>query len=169
MTTWWPARRRLAALGVLMAALTGAAGAVLGASDWHVYGAGAYVVIAVVALFFSGGITAQVIAGQVLAGSLLSGLDGAAALLLLPMVAGVVLTAELLAVVARLDTPLEPDPTRDLQGAALATLTGGGVFGAVVLVGHLPGPTGLTAIALASGACGLLAILLVENSRRSGG
>lgn len=164
MTTWWPARRRLAALAVLMAAVTGAAGAALGASAWHVYVAGAYVLIAVVALFFSGGITAQVIGGQVLAGSLLSGLDGASALLLLPMVAGVVFTAELLGVVARLDTPLERDPTRDLQGAALATVIGGGVFGAVVLVGDLPGPTGFAAIALASGACGLLAILLAKKA-----
>lgn len=164
MTTWWPARRRLAALVVLMAALTGAAGAALGTSDWHVHGAGVYVVIAVVALFFSGGITVQVIGGQVLAGSLLSGLDGTSALLLLPMVAGVVFTAELLGVVARLDTPLERDPTGDLQGAALATVIGGGVFGAVVLIGDLPGPTGLTAIALASGACGLLAILLAKKA-----
>lgn len=166
MTTWWPARRRLAALVVLVAALTGAAGAALGASEGHVYGAGVYVVVAVVALFSSAGITAQVIAGQVLAGSLLPGLDGAAVLMLLPMVAGVVLTAELLGVVARLDTPLERDPTRDLQGAALATVIGGGVFAAVVLAGDLPGPTGLTAIALASGACGLLAILLVKKAGR---
>ncbi len=75
-----------------------------------------------------------------------------------------VLTAELLGIVARLDTPLERDPTRDVQGAALATVIGGGVFAAVVLVGDLPGPTGLMAIALASGACGLLAILLVKKA-----
>lgn len=164
MTTWWPARRRVAALAVLMAALTGAAGAALGASDGHVYGAGAYVVIVMVALFYSGGITAQVIGGQVLAGSLLSGLDGPATLILLPVLASVVLTAELLGIVARLDTPLEREPTRDVQGAALATVIGGGVFAAVVLVGDLPGPTGLTAIALASGACGLLAILLAKKA-----
>lgn len=165
MTTWRPARRRLAAIAVLTSVLTGAAGAALGLSDSHAYLAGAYVAITVVALFHPAAITGQVIGGQLLAGSVLLGQDGLARLWLVPVVASVVATAELLAIVARLDTPLEPDVGDDLRRAEHAAVIGGGVFGAVVLLGGLPGPTGLAAIALAAGACVALAILLARSAR----
>lgn len=165
MTTWRRARRRTAAAAVLTAILTGAAGVALGASSLHVYIAGAYVVITVAALFFPAAIAVQVIGGQVLVGSVLLGQDGLAhLLLLLPVVAGVVATAELLAVVARLDTPLERDPGAGLHRVGLAAAIGGAVFAAVVLLGELPGPTGLVAIVLASGACVMLAVLLVKRA-----
>lgn len=164
-TTWRPARQHLAAITLLIATLTGAAGAALGASGSHVLGAGAYVVAALLALFFPAAIVVQVIAGQVLAASVLLAPDGPAPLLLLPMVASILATAELLAVVGRLDTPLARDPSDDLRRMGITVLIGGGVFGAVALAGRLPGPTGILAIALASAACVVLAILLVSDAR----
>ncbi len=163
MSTWSPARQRLASLAVLLATLTGAVGTVLDGSSSYVYGAGAYVMIAVLALFVPAAIAVQVIAGQVLVGGLLMGQDGPAALMLVPAFAGVVATAELLTMVAWLDTPLQRDPSDALPRAGLAAVIGGGVFGAVMLVSGLPGPGGLVAVGLASGACVLLATRLVRN------
>jgi peptidoglycan/LPS O-acetylase OafA/YrhL len=74
-----------------------------------------------------------------------------------------VATAELLAGAARLNMPIERDGREDLRRAGLAAVAGAGVFGAVALVGTLPGPTGLVAVALASGACIVLALLLVRS------
>lgn len=165
MTTGASTRRRLGALAMLTATLTAAAGATLGGSGGHLYGAGAYLVIAVAALFSPAAIAGQVIVGQVLVGSVLLAREGPGLLPLLPMVAGVVVTAELLAVVARVDTPLERDPAGDLHRAGRAAVVGGGVFGVVMLVGELPGPTGLAALALASGACVAVAVVFVVYAR----
>ena len=166
MSTWSRARLRLASLAVLLATLTGAVGTVLDGSSSYVYGGGAYVMIAVLALFVPAAITVQVIAGQVLVGSLLMGLEGPTALMLVPAFAGVVATAELLAMVAWLDTPLQRDPSDALPRSGLAAVIGGGVFGAVMLVSGLPGPGGLVAVGLASGACVVLATRLVRNAAR---
>ncbi len=163
-STWSPGRQRLAALAVLVATLTGAVGTVLDGSSSYVYGGGAYVMIAALALFFPAAITAQVIGGQVLVGSLLMGQEGFAALILVPALAGVVATAELLAIVAWLDTPLQRDPRDALPKAGLAAVIGGGVFGAVMLVSGLPGPGGLVAVGLASGACVVLATRLMRSA-----
>ena len=65
--------------------------------------------------------------------------------------------------VARLDTPLSSDPRDALPRAGLAAVIGGGVFGAVMLVSAVPGPTGLVAVGLASGARVLLATRLVRD------
>lgn len=159
MGTWWPARRRLAALAVAIAALTAAAPAASGGGG---LAASVYVAATVLALFYPVAITAQVIAGQALAATMLLGSDGSTALLLAPALASVVVTAELLAVVARLDTLLERDPGRDLYRVALAGLVGAGACAAVTLVGALPGPTGFVAVCLASAACAALATVLVR-------
>lgn len=166
-TSWWPARRHTAALAVLTASLAGAAGAALGTSDGYLYGAAIYVAVTVVALFVPAGITAQVVGGQVLVGSLLLGQAGVRPLLLLPLVAGVVVTAELLGVAARLATLVERDPRDDLQRAGIATLVGAGAFGVAAMAGGLPGPSGLLAVALASGACAVLAAVLVRGGRQA--
>ena len=160
-----PARQRLILIVVFLATLTGAAGAALGASGGHAFGAAAYVASALVAVFVPAAIAIQVVGGQVLVGTLLLGQAGPAPLLLLPLVAAIVVTAELLAVVARLNTPLERDPRDDLRRAAASAAIGAGVFGMVVLAGVLPGPTGLVGIALASAACIALAILLAGRAR----
>ncbi len=162
--TWSPARQRLAFLAGLAATLTGAVGAVLDGSSSYVYGAGAYVIIVVSALFVPAAIAVQVIAGQILVGSLLIGQAGTAALMLVPAFAGVVATAELLAMVAWLDAPVQRDPGDALPRAGLAAVIGGAVFAAVMLISGLPGPGGLVAVGLASGACVILAVRLVSNA-----
>lgn len=162
---WGPTRQRLAATAVLTAVLTGAAGAALGGTLWHVYGASAYVVIAAAAVFSPAAISAQVIGGQVLAGSVLVAPDRPAVLLLLPVVAGILLTAELLGVVARMAHTLGRAPSSDVRQVGAATLIGGGVFGTVALLGGLPGPAGMAGVLLAGGACVLLALLLVRRVR----
>ena len=71
--------------------------------------------------------------------------------------------AELLAVVGRMDAPGARDPGADVRRAGVATVVAAVAFGAVALVGRLPGPTGLLAIVLASAACAGLAIVLYHN------
>jgi hypothetical protein len=161
---WWPARRRLALMAVATAALTAAAVAALGASDTHALAAGLYMLVAVAAVFLPDAIPVQVIGGQLLAASLLVG-GSVDLLLLLPVVAGVVATAELLAVVGRMDAPGERDPRADVRRAGGATGLAAAVFGAVALVGRVPGPTGLLAVVLASAACAGLAIVLARSVR----
>jgi hypothetical protein len=81
----------------------------------------------------------------------------------------VVATAELLAVVARLDSPVERRPRGVLRRAATATLTGAGAFMVVFVAAvGLPGPSGLAAVVLASAACLVLVGLLLGLRRPSG-
>ena len=161
MTNWPHNRRVMAALAILAAILTGAFGVESGGPAWAPYAAGTYLLITLIALFSPAAVAVQVIAGQTLIGGLLVAQDGGPPLILFPAVAGVILTAELLSVVARMDTPFDSDPRSDLPRAGLAALIGGGVFGAVVLLSGLPGPTGLVAFVLASGVCVLLAAFIV--------
>ena len=158
--TWWPARRRLSLLAIATATMTGVAAVMLGGSTDL---AATYFLVALVALLSPAAIAIQVVAGQVLVGSLLMAGGRTDPLALVLVFASVVATAELLAEVARMDTPFESDPRGDLRQAGLATVIGGGAFGAVVLVGDVPGPTGVLAVALASGACVVLARLLVRG------
>lgn len=158
-TGWWPARRRLAALAVATAMLTAAASVMLGGPGRYGFEV-AYVGIAVVATFLPAAITLQVIVGQLLLARLLVEGSGGAALTLVPLMAGIVVTAELLAVVARLDMPLERDPRGVYTEVGLAAVVAGGVFCLVLAVGDLPGPGGLVAICVGSGACVVLATLM---------
>lgn len=87
----------------------------------------------------------------------------------LPIVGGGVATAELLAVVARLDVPIERNPGDAVRRVGLAAVIGGGVFGVVALAGGLPGPTGLVAIAVSARACIVLARLLVRVGQAARG
>jgi hypothetical protein len=162
-TTWWPARRRLAGMAILTVTLTGVVAATQGGSAAHVYGAGGYLVLTLIALLWPSAIVAHVIGGQLLAGSVLVAPGGGELVPLLAIVAGAVATAELLAGAARLNMPIERDGREDMRRAVLAAVAGAGVFGAVALVGTLPGPSGLVAVALASGACIVLALLLVRS------
>lgn len=165
LTTWRPARQRLAAIAVLMATLTGAGAATLGASGWHIFGAGAYVVATLAAIFSPAAIIVQVIGGQLLAASVVLGRDGSPTLLLLPVIASVVATAELLAIVARSAAALDRDPGDDVRRAGVTVSIAAVVFGVVAIIGRLPGPTGILAIVLAASACLVLAVLLVGDTR----
>lgn len=168
MSTWPRARRRLAGIAIAAAVLTGAAGAVLGGADWAGRAAAGYVAVAVVALFVPAAITVQVIGGQALAAMLLLDPAGPPPLAVVLVVGGVVATAELLGAVARMHAPLEGGSRDDARATGRAALVGAGAFGAVLLVGAVPGPTGLTAIVLSAAACGGLALLLVRGGFRMG-
>ncbi|MGD8279342.1 MAG: hypothetical protein PVH00_14995 [Gemmatimonadota bacterium] len=165
-TVWGPARTRLAISAVLVATGTAALGAVLGGTGNHVVGAVGYIAVTVAALFRPGWITGQVVTGLMMAAGLMIGPAAASSLRMLPLVAGIIATAELLAAAARLDAPVERVARGELRRAGLAAGLGAVVFAAVLFAGVLPGPSGLLAVGLASAACVVLAILLV--TRRSG-
>jgi hypothetical protein len=80
-----------------------------------------------------------------------------------PPVAGVILAAELLSIMARMDTPFDSHPRRDLRRAGLSVLIGAGVFGAVIHASPLPGPVGFLAVGLAAGSCVGVAVLLAKE------
>ena len=159
----------IAGMAILTATVVAAIGAAVGGTFLHILGAAAYIAITVSALFAPAMIMVQVAAGQVIVADLLLRPDGAGALLrpvspgvllLVALVAGVVATAELLAIVDRIVTSVDHDPRADLRRAALATAVAGVVFGAVFFLGSMPGPTGLAAIALAAAACVIVALVL---------
>jgi hypothetical protein len=162
--TWWASRLRLAAWALAASLATGA---LLAAVDPAV-GFGPrgplYVGVTGLALFFPAAIAAQVVLGQVLIASLVIGGEGVDLILLVPAMAGVVATAELLAVVARLDAPVRREAEGALRGAGSAAALGGGVFCVVALTGAIPGPAGLLAVLLAAGACIVLAAQLVRRA-----
>lgn len=160
-------RAGIAATALVVAAVTGAAGAVLGGSAWHAYGAAGYVAMAVLAVFNPGAIALQVVAGQALAGGILLGPDAPPALALLPIVPAVLVTAELLATATRWHRPPGRDPADALRRVGLAALVGGGGFAAVLLAGGVSGPSGIVAVAVASAACIGLAVLLVRRGARA--
>jgi hypothetical protein len=161
-TLWGPARKRAAMTAITMATVTAALGAALGGSAGYLVSAVAAVCIALVALFRPTWIAVQVLFGQAMAAKLLVAPNGSP-LRVLPIVAGVIATAELLSAVARLDAPGERDAPGALRSAGIAAALGATVFLAVALVDMLPGPTGLLAIGIASAACVVLAILLVRR------
>jgi len=158
-------RARLAAIAVAVAAVTAVTGAALGGTADHAILAVALLASTIAALRSPSWIAVQVVAGQLLAARLLLGTVGITTLHVLPLVAGVIATAELLAAVGRLDSPVELIGGGELRRAAVAAGLGAAVFAAVALTGSLPGPSGLAAVAIASAACVALAILLVTRGR----
>ncbi len=168
MRAWWPARRRLGLLALLVAGLVAVSAMVPAGPGWRDDLALAYVVLTGMALFYPAAIAVQVLAGQALVGSFLlgPGAGGVEPLVLALGVGAMVAAAELLAVVARLDSPVERRPRRVLQGVATAALVGAGAFIAVLgAAAGLPGPTGLAAVVLASAACVVLVGLLLGLRR----
>jgi hypothetical protein len=152
--------RRLAAAAVLTAATTAGASAILGTSANLLLG-GAWVLTVIFALFAPAWIAVQTLGGLVVAAKLLLATDGPAPLLMLPVVAGVVATTELLGAAARFRGPIQRRARGEFRAAARSATIGCAIFVAVVLVGRLDGPAGLLATGLASTACIALAILLV--------
>lgn len=134
---------------------------------WHVAGAAVYVALAVLALRSPNALTALVAGGLLLSGSLLIADDGPNLFAVLIMLMSVVATAELLGVAALLATPVERDARNDLRRAAIAVTIAGVAFGVMMLVSVLPVRSvlrsGIPAIAIASGACVLLAVVLVRS------
>ena len=163
------ARNRLIAAALVLAVTTGVVALGLGATPNHAWGALGYVAVVGFAVRAPGAIWAQVLAGQLLAGSLLLGSGELSWWVLAPVIASVIATAEVLGVVARLNSVVPRDPTEDLRRAGRATLLGGVTFAAVALAGGLPGPRGLLAVSLASAACVAVAAVLLERPARPSG
>lgn len=166
MTPWSRVRRSLAVLAFSAAVLTGLGAGTLGGGLGHALGAAAYVVVATIAVFSPAAIAIQVVGGQALATGVLLGPAGAGFVAVLPLVVGVIVTAELLGAVARLGITPGRDAKTELRRSGLAGLLGGATFGVVALLIGLGGPGGLAGLALAGGGCVLLAALLVRNARR---
>ena len=165
VVTWWPARRRLARLAIASAFLTGVLVAVVGGGGTHVVRAGLHLVVAVGALRIAALVTGQVVVGMLTIAVVLVGGEAGTALALAPAVAGVIVTAELLAAVARLDTPLE----RGADGVVVRALSSGALsgllFAAVASVGGVVALDGSTGLLVASGAVLLLGLLLLRVAR----
>lgn len=166
MTTWWPQRRRVAKVAMYTATLTGSLSVLLGAT---IFDAVLYVAVSLVAVFSPAAIAVQVILGLVLIGGLALAGDGLGPLLVLPLLAGVVATAESLGVVAELDLPIERDLEDSLPRVATATGIAVAVFGTVSLIVGIGGPGGWVATLVASGACAALAALLLGQAVAKGG
>jgi len=162
-SVWSPLRLRLALLAVATAVLTSLFMMAVDGPGSIGFGVVGYLVVTAVAIFAPAALTLQVLGGQGLALLLLLGPEGVDPLVLMPAIAGVVVTAELLAAVARLDSPVP----RELEGTArevgLAAGLAAGVFGALALVAFLPGISGLLPVAVASAALFALALRMVRK------
>lgn len=155
--TWSKGRVNFAVSAALLGAGTAFLAFSLGAPG---FGAFVYAGLVLLALVHPAAIAAQVVYGQLVLGSLLLGTGARPALSLLPLVVAVIVTAELLSVVARLDTPLGGGTGDGVRRVAGSALLAGAVFGAVALTLGLPGPQGLLAVLIGSGACAGLALRL---------
>lgn len=168
LSTWWPPRRRLALLAVLLAMATSFTAAALAEGNGlYIRAAQLYALLGVAALVWPALVTVQVVWAQLLMAALLVW-GHVPAIYLVPVVAGVVATAELLTTVARLDTPMERDPHDAVTRMGVAAAVAAGVFTAVGLAASLPGPTGLLAVVIASAALAWVATLLVRRALRDG-
>ncbi len=168
MTTWWPIRKRLAAIAVSLASLS--ALLALGVSGSRAVGVLGviYIVVTAAAVIMPAAITVQVVIGQLVTGVLVLGpFSGTATLSGVLVFGGVVGTAELLAIVARLDSPFERDPAADYRSAVQSGLIGGAVCGVVLIMATLPGPGGLTGLITSSLACALLGAFIWVRTRGS--
>lgn len=158
----WPA-----VWAVLAAFVTGALVVGAGGGGWLRYLALGYIGIVVLALFVPAAVTAQVVGGQVLAGVVLVGGAAGGLFTTALVVAGVVVTAELLAVVARLDSPVRRRPEGVLARTGTAGALAGGVFGVVVFSSGQYAVGGLIAVAVASAVCFGVAMRMVGGARKA--
>lgn len=151
--TWWPVRRRLALLALLTAVLTAGVTGALGATGTVRFLGAAYVAVAGLGLFVPAAVAVQVAAGVMLLGTVVEGgVPWPVASLLL---GGVVFTAETLAAVARLDSPLPRGPGGIVPRALGAAGLGVGAASVVFALGAVPGPGGIAAVFMAAVACGV--------------
>lgn len=166
MSAWPSGRRRLALVTLATALLTAVGVAAWGGAVWHAYYAVLYVLLTAAALLSPAAVILQVLAGQALAASLLLQPAGPSPLLMVPIVAAVVLTAELLGSVARLTGPVPRwHAPALLPEIGRSVLVGAGAYVAVALGAALPGPTGLVAVALGAAACSAIALMLLREAR----
>ena len=132
-------QRGLAGLSVVSAGLTGALIGGFGGPGFLQLGAISYLLLTGVAFITPAAIAIQVVWGLALLGHLLVRPMGSNPFFLIPAVAGIIFTAELLAIVARMDTPFHNDPRDDFTRAVASALFGGAVFGAVSFLSRFRG------------------------------
>jgi hypothetical protein len=164
---WSPARQRAAAGALLLAVGTAAIVAAAGGTAWQGWAAVVYIAAAGIAVTAPPWILAQVVSGQLLAFSIL--LTGAGAMAIVPVIASTIASAELLAGAARMQAAPSSPHSADMRGAVRAALIGAAVCGAVVVAGGFISLSGTVAIAAASAACVLVALVLVRAARPGAG
>ena len=147
----------IATAGVV-AALTGTTAAAIGGV--------LYVVLAAVAVVLPAAILGQVLYGQLMLVALLVGPAQVDLLEAVSLMAGVIVTAELLAEAAWLDTALPRESPQALPIAAHSALLGAAVFGLVLLSGAVPGPGGVVSVGLAAGSCAVVAMVVLRGAER---
>lgn len=159
-TLWSAARRQVAAGAFGVAALTGFSAHVIGDETYQSALAGLYVLLAAIAIFNPEALTWKLVLGAVLVGIGMIDHEGTEMLVMLPVLGGVVATAELLGITARLGMVIERDPAPDLVRLCLVVVLTLASYAAVLLTGELDGPSGLVSTGLAAGACVGLALAL---------
>lgn len=169
MTLWPAARAWTALLVVVVAVATGvvgfavcAAGAEEGEDAIAAVLGVAHVLAALWVLANPSSLAVQVGVGALLAATPLLGTDGTA-VGVVPVVVGVVATAELLGVCGRLGMVVPRDPAPDRNQVGVTTLGAALASGLTLGVGALAGPVGLVAVVLGAGACAGLAVLLAQS------
>jgi hypothetical protein len=162
-TVWPRPRRRARALTYLVALITAVYGGSFGGDDaaWLPLVALVYFVATAIASSSPSTIAGQVITGFGLAWGALQQLEGIAVLALVPLMVGVVATAELLGVVARLGIVVERAAGPDLRRLPAAVGLTAVISATTLSIGVLDVPGGFTGTLLAAGACVVLAVVLV--------
>lgn len=164
-TIWPRGRVGMVVITLVTAAATAALAAWAGDGPGHVLAGAGFVAATVAALESPRVVWLPVLVGVGLSWSLLEGREGTEALVMVPVIVGVVATAELIAVVARLEMIVRRNPVDDLARVGLlAAVAAVGTLLTLVL-GSIEGPGGFAALALAAGACVVLAVLLAQTSR----
>ena len=164
MSMWWRSRVVMAVVAVVVALATALATVAFAESPQFLVFAALYVVTVGASLVTPSAIVAQIVGGQALAGALLLSTENPSLLALTGVIAGVVLTSELLGIVARLGMPIERDPGPDTRQAGFAALVGATVFAVVFLLGRLPGLEGMAGAVLAAVAAIGLAVWMVKGT-----
>jgi hypothetical protein len=174
-TLWPPERLTVALLTTLAAGATAVAGAIVG-PKWTAAVGGLHLAVTLFALVLPAALPFQVGVGLVLAcsalvdpGNYVVG-DDVTVVGVVPLVVGVVATAELLGLSAQMGIVIPRDPMAGLGRVAIATAVAAVASSLTLAVGALDGPTGLLATLLAVVGClGFVALLLRPDDPASGG
>jgi hypothetical protein len=177
-TLWSPERLTVALLTGLVSLATAVAG-VLAGPNWAAAVAGLHVAVTLFALVLPAALPFQVAVGLLLAASPLVGSgtslvtgDDVTVVGVVPLVVGVVATAELLGLSAQMGIVIPRNPMAGLGRVAVTTAVAAATSGLTLAIGALDGPSGLLATLLAIVGCvGFVALLLRpgESASRAGG
>jgi hypothetical protein len=165
-TVWPPARQGLVAATLVAGALTATGVVAAGAGGWSTTAAVAFVVTVMWAVADPRSLGAAVVAGALAcAAVLIDARDTVVAVV--PLVAGVVATAELAAAAGRVGMVVLRDPVPEVRRVGLAVAIALVTSGSVVAASSLPGPDGLVATAVGAAGAALLAgaVRLVGSHR----